>query len=911
MRKIYFAFICKLSLFIASLLVQKVTEAQTTVATPYTGSFTSFAAPANIAFVAQNTNAGDIILTGVSQYCQTTENNSVWELYYSSTSLSGVGTPVPGADWTLIATSAPVPVVATGVVPVFTALNFTIPAGAQYRFVMKNTGPGSTRYILTPSPAVNTAAGGGVNLFLGDYQIAGANVGYSGQNTALGTTPRYWHGSITFIAAAPCTTPPNPGSATATPAAVCTGANVQLNLTGNSSGTGQTYVWQSSPSSGGTYADISSSSGASAFTVNPTATTWYRAAVTCGGNTQYSQPIEVVVNPAFPGGTYTINSGAATGGTNFQTFADAVAALSCGIAGPVIFNVQAGSGPYNEQITIPVIGGSSAVNTITFNGNGATIQATPVTATRHIIKLDGADYITFNNLNIVAQAGSTFGWGVHLANGADWNTINGCTIDISAVTSTTQSNSACIVGTNSTTSVTAAGDANNNTISNNTITGAYQGIIINGTATGTLAVNNTITNNTVHDFYANGIELTQNDGSVISYNNIHRTNRAAVTTFAGIELGAGNRNVTVNANRIHDTHTSASTQTGTAYGVYANACDAPAGSENRIINNLIYKFNSGSGTIYGLYNSSSDGFYYYHNTVVLDNASSTAGITRGFYQTTSAVNLQVKNNIIHIARGGTGIKYCLYFGTTTSTIVSNKNVLYNNAPAGTNGIGSFGTTGYTTLANWQTANGGIYDQQSVSTDPLFLNAPGGDYTPGTASIDNIGDYVGVTTDILNAPRSGTTPDPGAYEFAGVVPCTDPPTPGIVTPSENPVCRGTNFLLSIVGGTIGSGQTYQWQSSPDNSVWTNITGATNNNLTTSQTDNTYYRVVVTCGLSSVPSLSILISTHPCYCNSIPTSSGDTEVFGVSINSVSNTSDCVTPAPGAGSILSRYSNFYPLG
>src|SRR6187551_582926 len=146
MRKVYNACIYKVSFLIAVLLIQGNLNSQTTITTPYTGSFTSFAAPANIAFVVENTNASGIILTGVSQFCQTTENNSVWELYYSATSLSGAGSPVTGASWTLVATSAPVPVAADGIVPVFTTLNFIIPAATQYRFVMKNTGPGSTRY---------------------------------------------------------------------------------------------------------------------------------------------------------------------------------------------------------------------------------------------------------------------------------------------------------------------------------------------------------------------------------------------------------------------------------------------------------------------------------------------------------------------------------------------------------------------------------------------------------------------------------------------------------------------------------------------------------------------------------------------------------------------------------------------
>jgi hypothetical protein len=51
-------------------------------------------------------------------------------------------------------------------------------------------------------------------------------------------------------------------------------------------------------------------------------------------------------------GTFTINSAVATGGSNFQTFSAAVASLSSGVNGAVVFNVQSGSGPYNEQVIL-------------------------------------------------------------------------------------------------------------------------------------------------------------------------------------------------------------------------------------------------------------------------------------------------------------------------------------------------------------------------------------------------------------------------------------------------------------------------------------------------------------------------------------------------------------------------------
>ena len=863
MRKIYTACLCKCFLLFISILVLQKINAQTTVATPYTGSFTSFASPANISFVAQNTNAGDIILTGVSQYCETTENNSVWELYYSSTSLSGVGTPVPGAAWTLLATSAPVPVAANGVVPVFTALNFTIPAGAQYRFVMKNTGPGSTRYILTPAPNVNTVSNGGVNLFLGNYQIAGANVGYSGQTTALGTTPRYWHGSITFMQSGPCTTPPNPGSATATPSTpICVGTAVQLNLTGNTSGTGQTFVWQSSSTSGGTYIDISSSSSSSSFSVSPTTSTWYRAAVTCGGNTQYSAPVQVVVNPAFPGGTYTINSGTATGGTNFQSFTDAVAALSCGISGPVIFNVVAGSGPYNEQITIPAIGGTSAINTVTFNGNGRTLSFNSTTSTaRAGITLNGANFITFDNLVVDGSAG-TYGWGFLLTGGANENAISNCIINVSQ-TNTTSGNHAGIVISGSLSSATTSGNnGNNNTISGNTVNGGYYGIICYGNSTaGAQNTGNIVNNNIIQNVYGYSIYLAYQTGALVRENNISRPTRASgLSSGAGIYVTTGNINTLVEKNRVHNMFDAMPTSTSTLYGIYVGA-DGTAGQENKLWNNLIYNI-GGNATIYGIYNTGAPYMQAYHNTIALDDQAATTGAAYGFYQTTAATNLDFRNNIVTVSRSGTGIKRCLYFVTTTSSIVSNKNVLQMNAAAGTNNhLGQYGTTNYTTLGDWQTANSSAYDQQSISIDPLFANAAAGNYAPLAAGVNNIGDNVGVTIDILNNPRTLASPDPGAYEIA-LTGCTNPPTPGTATTSDDIICAGENFTLNLTGNSVGDNQTYQWQSSPDNSTWANIgSPLTTPAYSTSQSPGiTYYRAAIQCsGGTIVYSTSVTVNS----------------------------------------------------
>ena len=49
-------------------------------------------------------------------------------------------------------------------------------------------------------------------------------------------------------------------------------------------------------------------------------------------------------------------------------------------------------------------------------------------------------------------------------------------------------------------------------------------------------------------------------------------------------------------------------------------------------------------------------------------------------------------------------------------------------------------------------------------------------------------------------------------------------------------------------------------------------------------------------------------HNKWCTSTATSILDTEIFNVTVGTINNTSDCITPAPGPGSVLKQYSNFF---
>ncbi|WP_417589725.1 right-handed parallel beta-helix repeat-containing protein [Owenweeksia hongkongensis] len=619
---------------------------------------------------------------------------------------------------------------------------------------------GGMRYSGTASPVSPTAfTHGPVTLRTGG--VTGSTIyGYGGAlPSALGNKPRGFLGTLTYGLVGPCTNPPVAGTAVANSGLVCVGGNVDLSLSGNTTGTGQTYQWQSSIDNVN-WTNIAGATSA-LVTANPTVNTYYRAGVTCGVTT-YSSSVQVLTQGGTLSGTYTINKNAPISATNYQSFADLATALSCGnITADVTVNVVANSGPYKERFVLGQINGAGPSARLIINGNGNELRdSTNTSNERTAFLLNGTDYLVLDSLNIVNK-GTTYGWALQLTNGANNNIIRNCKLETS-ITSTSSNHCGLVMSSSLTSATTSGNSGSYNLIENNRIIGGYYALMSYATTTvGSRNVGNSLIRNKIEDAYYYSIYNSGQDSMTVIGNDISRPNRLAYGGGYGIYNSSVGNKSQFSHNWIHDMFKQATGTTTALYGIYSSASDNTPSAECLVFNNLMSD-NQNNGAHYYIYNTSSDGWKYYHNTIVANSPGSTAGLTRGFYQLTLATGIEFKNNLISINRGGSGPHHAIYAGTTTSVMDIDRNAYFMaNAGSGNDHYGYY-TSNQSTFANWQTASS--YDANSAIGDPLFdANTL---YQPTAAYFNNIGlNLQSIVSSDFGGVLRGPAPDPGIWEFS--------------------------------------------------------------------------------------------------------------------------------------------------
>ena len=507
-------------------------------------------------------------------------------------------------------------------------------------------------------------------------------------------------------------------------------------------------------------------------------------------------------------GTYTMDPSIAVSTTNFVSMADFVQAVDiCGLGGAVVLNVTSSSDTLVGPWDFAVISGASATNTLTINGNNNLVHKNP--SSNHFVRLEGTKYLSINGFNFVNQTPNSNMFGIQMKNGCDSIAISNNTIDVGM--GYTSSASGGIVASNSTTSATSGGNnANNVLITNNEIIGGYYGIRINGTGSTNRTSGHSITNNTIHDFYYYGTYLNYVDSVFVNGNDYSRNTRSNGGYFYGIYANYASK-CSIKGNEIHDVGVT----TTNVYGIQLRYSSNAVGSESEIVNNAMHNI-SGSGSGYGIYLYGTKSYInVYHNTIDLETKGTSSKYA--IYNTSTTANVNVKNNVVSMHGAGTGSSYGLYYSTSAATLLTDYNNVYVNS-SGTNYYGRW-SSNRLTLAAFQTASSQAANSSAV--DPVFANIAGGNFSPLSMTIDNMGALVGVTTDIDGVTRSASTPDIGAIEFTGI--------PGDL--------EMTDAMLSQVGQCYGSadtafamvtnllGSTVDFSTDPLTIVW-NVTGPIN-------------------------------------------------------------------------------------
>ncbi|MSQ78247.1 MAG: DUF5011 domain-containing protein [Flavobacteriaceae bacterium] len=455
-------------------------------------------------------------------------------------------------------------------------------------------------------------------------------------------------------------------------------------------------------------------------------------------------------------GNYTIDKSQSTSGNNYSDFSSAVAAINqCGISGPVIFTVAAGT--YTESVILGAVNGASATNTITFDGVDTANRIIQSTVSGAItFTLDEASFIRFKHITFKA---GQFGYDMELAGGCTDILIDSCNFRV--VSTATPAS----YGINFNANKGGNSPATHVTISNCVVKEMGYGIWMNGGNTN--GANNIILRNKV-GATTYGMIIQYQDSLLVSENIVRSAGAYGIYAYEGDYNNFTRNDVDMD---------------GSVCGMFYNQ------SNTGFVNNI---FSGGGNVSSTVQLQTCSDFQFYHNTCYNSNTSGYAG------SFSSCTNADVRNNIFHMT--GTN-SYCFYGGTSGQFSYLDFNV-YHNA----NNSSNYAYLGgdYKDLAALKGQFG--YNMYAVNAKPPFVNISS---TPrnlhlSSATIPSYGDYtIGVAIDIDSNSRCSIAPTIGADESKYV----------ITMPVSDFVCPDTGYINSPVffknKGSYTQGKFFDW------------------------------------------------------------------------------------------------------
>lgn len=482
-----------------------------------------------------------------------------------------------------------------------------------------------------------------------------------------------------------------------------------------------------------------------------------KAILTVPGDQQHTNDtIERTINVRFCAGVYTIGASG-----NYSNFTTAIDTLNhAGVAGPVVFNVQAGT--YNEQIELGWVDGVSTNNTVTFrsannDSTSVVLRYAPTDAAgNYVMSLNGAAYYNFQSITFYSASTATapanmFSNVVKIDN-SEHITFRNCLIKVKpslyfANANPQQQVNAC--------GVVVGDDVTYLTFENNSFDSAYYAVRSNIVVEGS-SHHITFTNNEIRHFWVMGIQLRRASNVTIIGNIIQSGLTVSGKPLHGIYLAQHSGCADIESNKI----ILVDNASGGKRGIYMSQCNATSNVRSKLYNNMVSVSGAGVASLVSsaIWIDSSTFVNVYFNTTYLY-AGANANTTRSFSVALPSSDVQVLNNIFSNFSCG----YSYYVQSAANVSTTNYNNYYSSTPA--SGAGKFAYWGAdkVDLAALRSANG--QDPNSMEIRPYFINES--DLHLAVGSFVELGQYNGDVQYDIDGNIRPQIPGPtiGAHEFA--------------------------------------------------------------------------------------------------------------------------------------------------
>ena len=519
-------------------------------------------------------------------------------------------------------------------------------------------------------------------------------------------------------------------------------------------------------------------------------------------------------------GTYTISSNSSSN-PDYTSLSAAASALSAGVSGQVVFEIAPGT--YEEYVTINQINGASATNRVIFRGMGGDNQQVVVTSNagytdNSTIKLNGTDYITFENMTVTTT--STNKARLLVIDGqTDYNHFNNMRF-VGAVSTSNLDGDKNLVYYNSGEWVCHDNEFVGCHFENGYIALYYQGKNIYTLNDGVLVENCTFLNQSFKSVY-----ISFTDNAIVRGNTITNHTHDVLTNYHAMDL------LRIRYNSIIENNVMNVTRNSNYATVFETRPAMGTATEPVIIRNNIINFvcNVSSSYCVDLDDSNSEYVYFVNNTIKCSGNSNCGSI----FVEKSWQNLHIYNNLIVNECSG----YVLRIGASAE----NRFCDYNRVSFSGSYFGRLGSTDYATLSEWTSGTG--YDAHSATCTPNFVGANDLHITSADGlTVANPLSYV--TKDIDDQNRSATAPCAGADELASG---TNLP-PVVANPIEN-----ITFETYPASQTVNLNNTFNDPDDPNNNIVITVASNSNPSVVSATINNkilTVTRLVSTAGVATI-------------------------------------------------------------